>query len=513
MKIRNAIFALVSAMSLISMNVFAGGSTEQSASQGATQPAASEQVTLKMIMVGSKAKDTDQVLEKLNEMLLKATNTKIELEYLGWSDWQTKYQLLFAGGDEFDAIFAADWALYGQMAVKNAFLEITEDMIKKYAPNLAAKTPKTAWDQVKINNKIYMIPQLRNEFNQRHWIIRADLRKKYGLPPIKSVSDIEKYLETIKQNEPGLTGILAQPSNSSFFIDVIVNQPNEWASAGNITGFEYLKYSITDAKSSKLINLFDTPEYLGYLKLMRSWNEKGYIGKNILSNSTGGQQLFENGQTSLFVQNLGTANKIFNNIKKSQSNMEVEFVDGTYGKRVLPYPSSAGGLAINSRSKNAARVLMVTDFLRYNEAANYLAQRGIEGVHWTVAPGQTDKNIVVMSPGYGDSFTWGPWRVDIYQEQPAPADAVPGYHAVFNDLKKRVVNHPLQQFNFDSTNVKNELAAVKAVAEQYLYPLEWGFVDPVEGLATLKEKLRQAGYDKIVAEVQKQANDYMANIK
>lgn len=474
-----------------------------------------EFVELKLWFVGDKKPGTDMVLEVINEKLTEKFNCTLTLNYMSWGDFGTKYPLLFASNDDFDGIFTADWAFYSSQAQKNGFLEITEDLLKEYAPNVYENTPSETFDQVKVNGKVFMIPQLQDEYNQRHFIVRGDLRKKYEVPEIKTLSDVTAYLEAVHKNEKSMTPVVMLPGEHSFFQD-IVRQTNGWEKAGNNSTFLYSTFDITNPESSELFNLLDTPEYMEMLKTVRDWNEKGYISKSLLSNQTNQRDALINGKSALMMHNYGSADGIYKNIREKHPEWEVELFDGTQGQPVLPYAASGGGIGIHATSKNPERMLMVVDYLRYDKEANFLVQRGIKGVHWDIAGDGSDENVVVGGPKaseYDDSFTWGPWRNSMYQKQPAPEDAIPGYMDIFNSLKSRVVNHPLQSFTFDDTNVKNELAAIKSVIDQYGVPLEWGFVDPEEGLATYKEKLQKAGFDKVMEEMRTQAEAYVNSLK
>ena len=54
------------------------------------------------------------------------------------------------------------------------------------------------------------------------------------------------------------------------------------------------------------------------------------------------------------------------------------------------------------------------------------------------------------------------------------------------------------------------MAAVGNVITQYGVPLDLGMVDDVEvGVKQFKEKLKQAGFDKILEECQKQATEFV----
>ncbi|MNI68609.1 hypothetical protein D3C73_1243160 [compost metagenome] len=62
--------------------------------------------------------------------------------------------------------------------------------------------------------------------------------------------------------------------------------------------------------------------------------------------------------------------------------------------------------------------------------------------------------------------------------------------------------------------MKNELAAIKNVKDQYRDPITLGATnDPVEAVKTLNDKFKEAGLDKVKAEAQKQIDEYLKNNK
>ena len=77
------------------------------------------------------------------------------------------------------------------------------------------------------------------------------------------------------------------------------------------------------------------------------------------------------------------------------------------------------------------------------------------------------------------------------------------------------INDPYALFTLNQDPIKNELAALNSVMVQYEVPLNYGFVDDVAGgLATLKQKMKEAGIDKVMTEIQKQLDAFKAaNVK
>ena len=77
----------------------------------------------------------------------------------------------------------------------------------------------------------------------------------------------------------------------------------------------------------------------------------------------------------------------------------------------------------------------------------------------------------------------------------------------FND---RAIKSKALGFMFDSTPVKTEFAAVTNVTGQYRNALESGVIDPEKELPQFIAKLKDAGIDKIIAEKQKQLDEWAA---
>lgn len=475
----------------------------------------SKRIDLKMYFVGGKSADHAKVMAEINKKLLAKLNTTLDLSYISWADMNTKYQLLFASGENFDAIFTADWAHYASQAYKNGFMEITDSLLSKYAPNIKKNTPKEVWNQVKINKKIYMIPQLQEEYAQKQFILRGDIREKYKIPAkFSTFKDLEPYLSAVKK-ESGMVGIIQIPTSYGLKQEILLQQ-NEWGKAGNNTNFGFAYYKIGNTNTATLYNLLDSPEYLEHLKLMRRWNKLGFFQRSLLNNKIDGRAALLNGQCGLMFQNIGSANNYAAELRRTKPDWKLEVYDTTMGKKVLPYPATGGGLGIRATTKNADRVLMVTDYMRYDKEMNLLAQRGIQGEHWNIAPGQNDINVTVSGPSAGkfpDSFGWGPWRNTMYQSMPAKQDAIPGYLEYVASAKKRTVVHPLLSFNYNGEKYKNELAAIKSISDIYLPALEFGFVEPTAKLAEFKQKLDAAGFQKVFADMQFQANVHRATTR
>ena len=120
----------LSVLMLSSFMVGCGAKGSDDANVG-TSSSELKEVKLKMYLIGDKPADFDEVYAKVNGKMKEEINATLDVSFIPWSDMTTKYQLLFQSGEDFDLIFTASgWGYYSQVATKNGFLELTDDLLK-----------------------------------------------------------------------------------------------------------------------------------------------------------------------------------------------------------------------------------------------------------------------------------------------------------------------------------------------------------------------------------------------
>jgi putative aldouronate transport system substrate-binding protein len=488
---------------------FAGGKRQQNSSEStfAAYSGSLPFVSLKYYDIGDKLPGLDMVLKEMNVVLRERLNCELNVEYLPWDGLTQKYPLVFAAGESFDCIFASSWSQYGTMAIKNAFMELTPDMIQKNAPFVWSAIPQEGWDQVRVKGKIFMVPHTTKEFNQYVVGIRGSLREKYGLPPIRSYADLENYLAAVKKNEPDLLPL-----------SITMNGQGAWACLWNYMHDRFvlgeispLYYVNINDPASKVLSFLEQPDAVEYVTMMTRWQRAGYISRNALSSWQLSVDDFENGIAAACMGNQGTVEKSY--IRDTDYNngaWKVEFYDLTEyaNKKVAGYPYNTGGIAINRTSKNPERVLMMVDLFRKDRDLNNLAQRGIRGIHWDYESDGTtirgDWPPVPENMIYGGAITWGPFRNVQFQVHYNNKTS-PYYRHIFESSVSRELIIPAGSFIFDDTQVKTEEASVADVYQQYVVPLMLGFDDP-SNISAINQRLKSAGIDKLIAEREMQLN-------
>ena len=155
----------------------------------AEQPAGpdiSKEVTLTMYLIGDRPVDNDEVFGKINERLKSEINATIDVKFMSWSEYENKYPLIFASGEDWDIIYTADWCFYNAQATKQGFWEITREDLETYAPMTAETMYPEAWEQAKVGGKVYMLPMNYKEITSYVYMARGDLMDKYNITSVSS---------------------------------------------------------------------------------------------------------------------------------------------------------------------------------------------------------------------------------------------------------------------------------------------------------------------------------------
>ncbi|TLS50952.1 DUF3502 domain-containing protein [Paenibacillus antri] len=489
---------------------------ESSASETpAAEPAidTSKEVNLKGYLLGQAPKGLPDVMTELNTRLKKDINATLEVDYISFSELDAKYPLILTNNDGTDWIFSANWVNYVQHATKGAFMELTEEMIQKYMPRYYASIDKQGLEAAKINGKIYMLPAPARSPAIPIAVIRGDLRKKYGIPEIKHVSELGPYFEALKKNEPDMIPAALSSTNSDMqglFYQMVQEQGQAQIQLINGTG---AAYSLEDP-TAKLLYFDEEPLKSKMLKsanTMKQWYDAGYINKNYFSNKTGSSTAFGQGTSGLGLSNTIAIRQTLDQAKANGWEVEIiPFVDAE-GK-VIASEWTGGGISLPAGAANPERTLMAMDLIISEQSYNYLVYFGIEGKHYVInADGRYElpAGVTPETNEYAPDAA-GFWFTDLRQF-PAYASWSEDYIALLKDIQENILfQSPLSGLSLNYETLKTEVASLTNARTQYFVPFMMGSVKNVdEAFNTFMEQARVAGLEKIKDEAQKQIDAFL----
>ncbi|GBG08958.1 sugar ABC transporter substrate-binding protein [Paenibacillus agaridevorans] len=467
------------------------------APQEETANATEEHVTLTWYFPGNVQKMTDKatVEAEMNKILNEKINASIELMPIDWGAYDQKMNIMSAGGEAFDLMFTAPWSNdYYKNAAKGALLPLN-DLLDQYAPNLKSVVPEKVWEATKIKGNIY---------GAINWQIvampyGAQIAKKYvdkydiDVASLKTFKDFEPYYEKWDEDYPAFFGG-----------DQFTNAPPYYGfdSVGGDNSVGWVKL---DDPNLTVVNQYASDEFRNIVETYYSWREKGFIPRDAAMNTDERKAALNNaGQFEL----PGT----FSLPLKPGSDLETkaaygeEFVNITITEPLITTNRAIATMTgISRTSKNPERAAMFLDLMSSDKELYRLMASGVEGKHYT----KISENLIeyIADSSYQPNSDWMFGNQFLgYYTTPEAAEA--DIWAVTEKLNNEAKASPLLGFVFDAEPVKSELAQLDSVYSEYSKGLLTGTMNPADKLPEFLDKLNRAGADKVIAEKQRQIDEW-----
>lgn len=470
--------------------------------------------TIKYYFVTTNANTSDvqMVQDKLNSIVAKRIGANVELDPLSFSEVSTKIPLLLRTGDDADIVAVSNFSPYITL-YQTGGLRAIDDILASSGQKLLKLYDKSVWNAAKIGGKIWVVPSYSPSVSYSgFWTSKERLDKyKVDLSKIRKWEDLEPYFDAILANEPGVTPIL---SSDEYWGRIWFPQYYGFESIGGVKSPKGQGLVVIDAVKGKT-DVFAAPfskEYQDNVNLMRKWFNKGYVLKNPpseveMSNmrTTGRMAVFLNPFVGEW-DTTGMGQAEWGGATIPQARI--------WGRPNINNIMIGSGDAVTKASKHPVEALKFIQEMFTDEEVQNLMAWGIEGVHWawkdkakhiiTYVEGKTIETTGYY-PNAAYQFGTSVNKLLYYRSE---GDVLTDQR-ITASLKTNSINSPLFGFVPDMTSLKTEMANVANVAAQYGDPLEKGLVDPNDpsaGLAVYRAKLKDAGIDTIVAELQKQVN-------
>lgn len=467
-----------------------------------------EPVTITYLTIGDKPTNgqTEKVMEKINALLLKNLNAKLDIYYIGWDNYLANYNKALDNGEvDIDLVgTGADWLDMWPNVQRGNFLALSEDMLKKYCPQTYANVSGAQWQACSLDGNIYVIPE--NEYNQwtnHGFIYRKDILDESGLSDIKTWEDLTTYLAFVRYNYPGMIPWDADGTNTIASLGYLTSKSDY------IPIYEVTTYGLFGAYShdkKTIVSPFYTgDDYTNYAKLMKRWDQMG-VWREDLSLAEDNDTEFYADESALLqhhTQNFYT--EIKPKMDVIMPNAEVGFF--WFGKdtgNLIRNSILHGAMAVHSKSKNPERALMVYDFLRNNEECYRLIRYGIEGKQYSV----NSKGMLEKPSGYNadrDSMTTNFWwgRRDEYELLDSAA-SWKEYYDLVEDYERVAVEYPWDEIPFSAAVDQQILEDVVAVCDKYVPAIAYGKyeAEPEEEIALFRQKLKEAGIETLIRQLQ-----------
>ena len=502
-------------------------STDSSASADAAAIDTSEHVVINYMTTGDppeagseKEANLNEMLDKLNAILTEKVNAELQIYYIPWTDYLSNYNLTLARMDgSVDLVgTASDWLDAWPNAKNGAFLELSEDMLKTYAPQTWANVPADHWELCKYNGEIYLMPEDNYaQWTNHGWIYRLDWAKEAGLANgVHSWEDMTTYVMWCKENKTDLKYVWDSDGTqySQMANGWIASHTNFVAVDGICSGALWGGtkddlYTITTPVMT------ETESLVEYAKLMKEWAEAGIWPTDVLNNTSGSNRdEFRVGDVAVEQHHTQTwtdlcsatpANTIFQDDPDAEVGM---FYFGEETGNVIALSITHGAMAVSAGSDNPERALMVYDLIRNDPECYRLFNYGIQGVSWDL-----DANGLRTTPeGYNSetqningmtNYWWG--RNDDLEIKDSTRnwDAIDKLYAEYDKIK---IDYPYGQFVPDVDSIQGKIDNCNEQYTNYMKQISYGLYNgsAEDIVAEMQAALKTAGIEDVTAELQSQ---------
>jgi len=448
--------------------------------------------------------------DALNEMMEPEIGVHVTFEPVGLMDSQNSAVLAISSGEQLDVMLTAFTGM-GNVVNKGLILPL-DDYLEEYGQDILANS-KTL-EMCGYNGETYGICTGDTIGNSYGYMMKKSFWDKYNLAEetgwtedkVYTMEEMEHIFEIVKAGE-GENFYCTIPWNTTQ--DPLNNSYIEYDKpSGSLSGgVLMLNRDFTDTTA---YDLFETEEYAQYCDMLYDWAQKGYISSDAAVTTEVPETVIrESNYLGMFYW--------YSDPGFGEVNIGEEYIL----LKTIPYYWAYGGgsviqWSVPITSENPEKAVEAINFLYKHPEAAWLVQFGFEGEEYeVVAEDGEDWQIryladdVTSLPYYNVYGIWGnrlQWPV------------VEPTNIKLNSYKRDIMENcpesrrsPLFGYSFVPDAVSTQIAAIETVIEQYTPSLNSGAVDPAVALPEFIESLKAAGMDDVIAEQQRQIDEWLAN--
>ena len=468
-----------------------------------------ETETIVLYVLGDEPKDMEKVLEEANsKYLLPNLNSNLEIKFLNWSDYQTKYSLVLAGGENVDLIYTASWCYYNEEAAKGAFKEMDMDFVQTYLPYSFEQQPEVSWEQAKIGDKLFAVPKGNASFSNYDFIVaRKDLIDKYQLTEPEDWDSFKVFLKELAkvQSETGVVALNTNANRNQTLEPYLQAKGYDYFTEG----FDYF-YNAGNKEElpawDSVLYLYTSDLYLDYAEEMAELAADGVWSKDAINDTNDATAYFENGTSGCIGWNFSAVDAGEKLEKAGLGTFSVYDVSPDIHMARSRYNGDM--IAIATNSKRPERAALVLDYMKSDVDLNRTLLGGIRGEHWDL--NEDGQRMVLEAAG---NYSWNSWGWALNRaDEPVMAGTDERRLAISDSIDSRELFAEVAGFTFDSSSVAAELSVVNSIVDEYEYSFSLGiYGDNTEAkFNEFKGKLEAAGLDKVTEAMKTQYEAFAA---
>jgi len=443
--------------------------------------------TLKWYVPGDSQADMATVLDAVNTKLEEKVGAKLDIKFIDTGAFQEKMTMSMAAQEKFDLCFTGYCNKYVD-AVENGGLYCLDDLMDT-VPELTASLPDYVLEAARVDGKIYGIPNYQLCAYANCVVVNKELAEKYNLDlsAIKKTTDIEPFLETIKNNEPDY-----YPISVNWGTDAISSTEDTVYPTG--TGCRF----VSDGDGYRVESIYDD-KLREKAEILHDWFKKGYIRPDSASVMDDTSEIAA-GKYAVILANYkpGVEAEL-----KARNGYDVVVANISPTVFKMDQPLSTM-ISVSATTKYPEKALKVIEVLNTDKEIYNMLCFGIEGKHYNKV--SENRIELIENSGYNPSASWKFGNQFNAYLLPEQADDCWEVSENMNNTAEKI---GIPGFVFDDSAARIQIAQLTSVIEKYNI-IRSGAQDPAEYFDDFIRELDEAGISEIVDEYQKQIDEYLA---
>ncbi|MDE7187196.1 MAG: ABC transporter substrate-binding protein [Lachnospiraceae bacterium] len=506
---RKIISVLLTAAMVVSLAACGGGGNTSSESGGGSDNVQSsesgeadgELYTVTMVLNGTQQPDEERIEAKVNEILEKELNARLDLVVLPWANASQQLQLMLAGDEKIDIFYTG--ATNAVQYMHSGQIMDMSGLIDQYGTNLKNVFGEDIAKINSLNGFVYGVPVQRDRGNIPAVFMRKDLVEKYNIDTsaIKEPKDMEAVFEIVKAGEPDMTMLYSSSS---------ADTPGYRLFGGDfLADSGYLGVLMDPENSTVIENFYASDWYRETTGMLYDWYQKGYISRDAGTNTENWRTVFKAGNAFalFFAYHPGTPVEF-----ESSTGYEFEIIP--FREYPIKMAESYNGVifSIAQNSENPEKAMEVLDFIYGSPEIMNLLNWGEEGVDYVLEDAENGiinypEGVTADTVGYSLNLGWElPNQYISYKWSGSDADLWEKM-GEFNDSARE---SKALGFYFDNSECENQITALNNIVEQYAGSLNSGSADPETYIPEFLNALEEAGINEVIAAKQEQFDKWMA---
>ena len=448
-----------------------------------------EIVTLKWVSVGNGMPANYEAWKAhINEYLEKKIGVHLEMEIIGWGDWDQRRNMIVSTNEPYDIMFTTGNTYYNDYSI-GAFADLSE-IIETAAPELYSYIPASYWDACRIDGKLFAVPTYKDSSMTQYFVYdQALVEEAYpDYANVHTFSDATAVMEAIHDKLGTASMILHKEGLTPSLI------PTRYDDIS--TGLEAIGVSYdSDPAHPQVVVTFEQEDVKKDLQTISDWYKAGYINSDaaILGESP-------KYRPSYIAQGWPAAAKT-----NWGPNMGVEAVAIQLENTVVSNSTVQGSMnSISAACAHPEKALQLLELVNTDPIVRDALFYGLEGDNFDYVEVDGEKRV------HKNNTDWtmaGYTQGTFFNVTTLDTDTFNQWDEV-KALNEKAKASPILGFTFNTQPVIDELAACVSIWKEYSATVTTG--TDIASVDAMLEAMRASGLDKIIAEAQSQIDEWVA---